>query len=102
MYITIVDEVNKYDLPKEIHYKYYRAIIPQRKFPKKLPENKQKIFFPYIKKPKDLNKIEKQCIANYFEIGLKEAEMYIRLLDEDQIKQIIDLYTYGKGAIANV
>lgn len=91
VYIPVVNEVNRYDLPKSVHYRYYNSIIPKRKQ-----------FFKYIKKKKDLSLTEKKVIAKYFEIGLKEAEEYIQLLDEEQIKNILEIFKYGKNSIAGV
>jgi hypothetical protein len=91
VFIPIVNEINKYDVPKNIHYKYLYSIIPKRKQ-----------FFNYIKKKKDLTNQEKIVIANYFEVGLKEAEKYIDLLEESQIKEILEIYRYGKNNIAGI
>lgn len=82
VYIPIVNEINKYpDVPKATHYRYYKQIIPKRKQ-----------FFPYIKKPKDFNIEEKECICEYFECSLKDADRYIDTLSEEQIKRIIRIY----------
>ncbi|MFW6219550.1 MAG: hypothetical protein ACOC33_01650 [bacterium] len=86
VFVEFVNELNKYDLPKEIHYKAYKSILPKRK-----------LFFPYIKKSKDLDLEEKKYIAKYFEVGLKEAEEYINILSEDEINEILKIYVYGKN-----
>ena len=91
VYIPIVNEINKYELPKNVHFNYLFSILPKRKQ-----------FFKYIKKKKDLTIQEKKLIANYFEVGLKEAERYIQLLEESQIKEILEVYRYGQNSIADV
>ena len=65
-----------------------------------LPKEKFKI--RYIKKSKDLTLIEKKYIANYFEIGLREAEIYIDSMDDYEISCIIDKYRYGKNDIVKM
>ncbi|MFA5484926.1 MAG: hypothetical protein WC260_01630 [Candidatus Pacearchaeota archaeon] len=87
VFSEFVNELNKYDLPKETHYNIYKSILPKRK-----------LFFPYIKKTKDLNLEEKKYIANYFEVGLREAEQYINILSEDEIKEILKIYVYGTNS----
>lgn len=86
VFVEFVNELNKYDLPKDVHYKAYKSILPQRK-----------LFFPYIKKSKDLNLEEKKYIAKYFEVGLKESEEYINILSEDEISEILNIYVYGRN-----
>ena len=89
IYIPLVNEINKYDIPKEINYKYYHSVLPKRKQ-----------YFSYIKKSKDLNKDEKIIIAKYFQIGLKEAEEYISLMSENEINEILNMFRYGKNSLA--
>lgn len=90
IYTQVVNEINKYpDIPKESHFRYLFSILPKRKQ-----------FFNYIKKKKDLSQTEKQAIANYFEVGLTDAERYIQLLSDNQIKEILEIYRYGQNSIA--
>jgi len=91
IYVPVVNEINKYDVPNSTHYRYYFSILPKRKH-----------YFKYIKKKKDLDQKEKMVIARYFEVGLKDAERYIQLLDEKQIKEILEIFSYGKNKIADV
>ncbi len=91
IYLPIVNEINKYNVPKETHFRYFQSIFPKRKQ-----------YFKYISKSKDLNQEEKQLIAQYFNVGLKDAERYINLLEEDQIQQILNVYKYGKGKTAAI
>jgi len=92
VFTQVVNEINRYsDIPKETHFRYFFSVLPKRRQ-----------FFKYIKKKKDLSQDEKLLIANYFEVGLNDAEKYIQLLDESQIKEILELYRYGKNKIAGV
>jgi hypothetical protein len=91
IFVPVVNEINRYDVPKNVHYRYFFSIMPKRKQ-----------YFKYIKKKKDLSLTEKKVLANYFEVGLKEADEYIKLLDEEQIKEILDIFRYGKNKIAGV
>jgi len=91
VFIHIVNEVNRYDLPKSAHYAYFSSFLPKRKQ-----------FFKYIKKKKDFTLIEKKVIANYFEVGIKDAERFIQILEEEQIKEILEIFKYGKNQIAGI
>lgn len=90
LYIPIVNEINKYELPKESHFEYYNSIIP-----------KHKQFFKYIKKPKDITTEEKIYIADFFECGIKEAEEFIKYIDEKELNLIIDFYKNNGGSNIN-
>lgn len=86
IFLPLVNEINKIpNIPKHIHYNFFRFALPKRKQ-----------FFSYIKKGKEVNKIEKECIMNYYEIGKKEVDIYIELLSENQIKRIVKKFDYGK------
>jgi hypothetical protein len=91
LYVPIVNEINKYDIPKKAHFQYFFSILPKRKQ-----------FFNYIKKKKDLNENQKIILCNYFQIGKKEVDEYIRLLDESQIEEILEIYRYGKNDLAGL
>jgi len=91
VFIPIVNEINRFDVPKEVHFNYLFSILPKRRQ-----------FFNYIKKKKDLSLQEKRTIATYFEVGMDDAERYIQLLDDSQIKEILEVYRYGQNSIADV
>ena len=90
-FIPFINEVNKYTMTKQSHYNLLKSILP-----------KQKIYFKYMGKKKDLSLRDKKYIATYFEIGLKEAENYINLLSEDIIKEILKMYKYGRNKTVDV
>jgi hypothetical protein len=91
IFVPIVNEINSHEVPKHIHFRYMFSILPKRKY-----------FFKYIKKKKDFSIKEKTIIAKYFEVGMNEAEKYIQLLDEEQIKEILSIFRYGKNSIAEI
>lgn len=92
VFTQVVNEINRFpDIPKETHFRYLFSILPKRKQ-----------FFKYIKKKKDLSQTEKIIIANHFEVGLTDAERYINILSEKEIKEILELYRYGKNSLAGV
>jgi len=90
-FIPVVNEINKYDIPNEVHYNYYLNALPKRKY-----------FFNYIKKKKELDESEKKYIAHYFEVGMKEAEIYINTLSDDEIQEILNIYKYGKNKMIEI
>lgn len=85
VYISLVNEANKFDMPKSAHYRFFWSALPKKRH-----------FFKYIKKKKELNLDEKKFIAEYFEVGLRDAERYIEILEEDQLADILKVFKYGK------
>ncbi|MEM4261038.1 MAG: hypothetical protein QXG00_07390 [Candidatus Woesearchaeota archaeon] len=90
-FIPIVNEINKYDISEKDHYNFYLSALPKRKY-----------FFNYIKKKKDINNDEKRYLAHYFNVGKKEAEIYINILEEDEIQEILNIYRYNKNKMIDV
>ena len=35
--------------------------------------------------------------SKYYQIGLKQAEQYLRILSEEEINNILEIYKYGNG-----
>ena len=90
VFTQVVNEINRFsDIPKETHFRFFFSVLPKRRQ-----------FFKYIKKPKDLSQDEKLVIAKYFEVGLTDAERYINMLSEEEIKEILEIYKYGKNNLA--
>ena len=85
VYIPLVNEINRYDIPKATHYRFFWSALPKKAH-----------YFKYIKKSKDLDIDEKKFIAEYFEVGLRDAERYIEILSEEQITEILNVYKFGK------
>lgn len=80
-----------HNLTNEQHFDLIKTALPREKF-----------YIKYIKREKDLSAKEKRYIAHYFEIGLREAEDYIKQMDDDEINKILDLYKYGKDEMIDV
>jgi hypothetical protein len=91
VYIPVVNEINKYEVPKDVHYRYMFSILPKRKQ-----------FFKYIKGNKDLSLTEKKILAHYFNVGMREAEEFIRMMEPEQIQEVLEIYRSGKNTIIDV
>ncbi len=91
IYLPFVVEANKYDLPKETHYNFFKEILPKRKQ-----------YFSYLKKKKDIDLEDKKYIADYFQVSLREAEEYCNIMKDEEIKEILKIYKYGKNKIIEV
>ena len=85
MYLPLINEVNQYQIPKDVHYRYLFSTLPKRKQ-----------FFKYLKKKKDVDKDAKEKIAKYFECSFREAEIYAEILQEEQIKEIEKKFENGR------
>lgn len=85
LFAPMVNEINKYDLPDFAHADFYIDCLPKRKQ-----------FFEYTKKKKDNDKEKKELISKYFQVGKKEAEQYLKILDKKIIDEIIKSFDYGK------
>ena len=79
------------NLTDEDHFNLIKAALPREKF-----------YIKYIKRQKDLTEKEKRYIADYYEIGLKDAEDYIRQMDEEEIEAVLDKYRFGKNEMIQV
>lgn len=87
IYVMLCNEINKhyYNLSK---LDVYRILFHT------LPQTKQ--FFPYIKKPKEINKKEKECLSKYWQFGSRDLELATQILNEEQIDEIVKKYDIGK------
>jgi len=81
LYIPIVNDINRFQLSKKTHFDYFKSFLPKKKH-----------YFRYIKAGKEFNIEEKQGLCKYFECGIREAEGYIKVLSEEQIRKIVNLY----------
>jgi len=80
-----------HNLTNEQHFDLIKSALPQEKF-----------YIKYMKKQKDLNLKEIKYIADYFELGLKDANTYISQMSDDEINSILDLYKYGEDEIVKM
>jgi hypothetical protein len=86
-FIPFVFSANKAILDKPSHYRFFKSVIKQGRYD-----------FNYLKKVKDEETEEvKKFLCKYYEIGMKEACEYFRMLSRDKIDMIINIYKYGKN-----
>lgn len=81
IYLPFVAEVNKYDLPADVHHRLMQCQLPKRKQ-----------FFKYIKNKKDTKAHEIDCLCKYFEIGKREALEYLHILKDNEVQIIVDKF----------
>lgn len=90
-FVPLANVLNKYEMTKQSHYNLLKDLLP-----------KQKIYFNYINKKKDLTLKEKKYIAKYFEVGMKEAELYVNILPEEILHEIFNVYKYGINKMVDI
>lgn len=81
IYLGIANEINQYQVPKDIHFEFWKAFLPKRK-----------MYNKYIKSKSEGNDHELECLAKYYDIGKKEAKLYFDTLTKEQTKSIVDKY----------
>lgn len=74
------------NLTDEQHFDLLKSVLPKEKF-----------YIKYMKGKKDVTEKEKRYIADYYEIGLKEASSYIQQMTQEEIDNILKKYKYGKN-----
>ena len=74
-YMDMAVEVNKYDLPKEVHHEFFRCVLPKR-FTK----------FDYLKKKKE--DVDNKILIKYFEFGSRDLKLAEKLMEENDIAKI--------------
>lgn len=85
-FLPVCSQINFYDIPKETHYNYYKSTLPQRY-----------IFFEYIKKEKDCTWEEKKILAKHFEVNIRKIDEMINLMNEKEMKDILNIYRDRNG-----
>jgi|TARA_R110001592_G_scaffold306119_1_gene579005 hypothetical protein len=79
-YIDVVNAAQRFQpTDKKGIYNFYKDFLPKKKIWNKYIKNKNK------KDSKELSKI----IANYLELGINEANLYIPLLNKGEINNIL-------------
>jgi hypothetical protein len=93
VFLPMVSEINRYDIPKEAHYQFYMSLIPKRKQ-----------YFNYVKK--EVDEKEQQTIrlvATYFQCGIDEAKYYItKILSKEELQEIVNIYKNGQNKMIEV
>ena len=74
------------DLPNKTHYEMLLLYLP-----------KSNIFFEYINKDKRKHELEKvKVVSLYYRIPMSEAESTIKMLPEETIEELLELYVKGE------
>ena len=85
--LMFVEDINNISgLTDEQHFTILHSLLPQRKF-----------YYDYSKKSKKLSNIDYKYVADYYQIGMKDAVNYIRVMSDEDINGILDKYRYGKN-----
>lgn len=79
--VLLIDVIGSYNLTDSQHYRYLMEFIP-RGWQKKIEFSKKS-----EKKQKEIENLIK-----YFNINEKEAEEYFYLIDENEMKEIMEYY----------
>lgn len=85
MFIPVVNEINKYDVPNDVHYNYFKAFLPKRKQ-----------YFKYMKQKNEVDQKTKDLLCEYYKCASGELEYHLKILTKEQIKTITDLYKHRK------
>lgn len=87
-WIPIVELMNEYKIPKEVHYRFLFNLLPQ----------KSVSFKNYLSKKKNDEVAEerKQILMKHFNFGSNDLECALSILTEEQISEICDKYSFGK------
>jgi len=82
-YIPVVEAMNRYNIPKDVHYNYFLDSLPKRKQ-----------YFKYHKKPKseDMSAEDKGYLYDYFEIGPRQLGEYLEIIPDEEISSILSMY----------
>ena len=81
IYVPLVNEINRYDVPKDVHYNYYHSGLAKRKH-----------YFKYISKKKELEEETKDLLCDYFKCGMRELGYHLQILTSEQINNIRKVY----------
>jgi hypothetical protein len=87
-FLPFIAELNTLNIAKDIHYAFLKNLVPCNRYN-----------IRYNKKPaKDKERQEVlTCIATFYECGMREAEMYLDLMDAKQVREIVEIYSFGKN-----
>lgn len=77
IFLPIVQRINTRRLSNKQHYQFYKAILPKRK----IYSTSIKADAEYIRKLK--------AISKYYECGTKDAEIYLTVLDDKAVYDIV-------------
>lgn len=80
MYLPVVAEMNKYDLPKQSHARILKTVLPD-----------YKVYFPLIKKKKVDTSLE-DMVGKYYKVGSEDAKILLGKLTDQDIKELKEYY----------
>jgi hypothetical protein len=80
-YLPVVNEINMYDLPKDVHCQFMKSFLPKRKQ-----------YFKYIKETKE-DSYERECIETYFECGPNDSKEMMKLMSKSEIDFIVNKFS---------
>ena len=85
LHIHIVNRLNKYNVPNDVHYRYFLSKLPKRK-----------CYFKYIKGKKEIDDKTRELLCEYYKCANGELEYHLQILTDKQIKTITDLYKHRR------
>lgn len=85
LHIKIVNNINKYEVPKDVHYRYFFQKLPKRQH-----------YFKYQKGKNEVDKNTRELLCEYYHCANGELEHHLQVLTPEQIKTIVDLYKHRK------
>ena len=95
IFIPIVNDINIHGdtMSKQSHYNFLKGILP-----------KQKIHIDYkaVSIHKNLDIKDIRYVATYFKVGIKEAKLYISMLTNKEVKDILKTFKYGMNKMVEV
>lgn len=81
-FLQIAAEMSKYsDIDKATHYRFYSAVLPKRY-----------IRIDWLKSKKDINVEDKKLVGRYFEIGKRDIDLAMKILDEKTLNKMRKMY----------
>lgn len=76
IYIPVVAELSRFDLPKEVHYRFLYNMLPKKFIRAEYPKSSKKV------------SEDEKYVSEYFEFGTRDLNLAMRILDQDTIKKI--------------
>ena len=82
IYLPVVAEMNKYNLPKQSHARLLKTILPD-----------YKVYFPSLK-AKKRDDTELTLVSKYYKVGTEDAKILLGELSEKDIKELKEIYEF--------
>ena len=95
VFIPYVNDINQHGhlMSKQSHYNFLKDVLP-----------KQKVYIDYksVAIHKNLDVKEIRYVASYFQVGIKEAKLYINILTDKEVKDILKTFKYGMNKMVEI